>query len=291
MVCARGCLSPRRPGFTLIETLVVIAVIAILVAILVPAVQKVRAAAARTQCQNNLRQIGIAFHNHHSQHHFFPSGGWDWYTPPTYVGGIPAVGAEQQAGWGFQILPYLEAEATWMAGAKVAIGTTHQMYFCPSRRGPQTVTYTDQYTPPVTNSMVTHALTDYGGSNWEGTGVLQRYDPSRTADVSDGLSNTLLVTERRLNLANLGQPQPDDNEGYTAGWDEDTIRSTALSPAPDFYGNSWDKLRRFGSSHPEGIQALFADSTVRTIAYTVDPVVFSLLGNKSDGQAVDMTGF
>jgi prepilin-type processing-associated H-X9-DG protein len=97
-----------------------------------------------------------------------------------------------------------------------------------------------------------------------------------------------MVSEKRLNLATLGQPEPDDNEGYTAGWDEDTIRSTAQAPQRDFVGSGFDTSRRFGSSHSGGINAVFADGTVRMISYSVNPVVFGYLGNRSDGQAVNL---
>ncbi len=284
----------KRFGFTLIELLVVIAIISTLIGLLLPAVQKVREAANRMSCQNNLKQIGLAFHDHHDQLNGFPTGGWTPYSPPTFVNGQPAIGATQRAGWAYQILPFLEGDNVWRGGqapsdsarAVVAIGATNKILFCPSRRLPQTVTYNDNYQPPLTGGSITHALCDYAASNQEGTGVVTQVIPTRMADILDGTSNTLLISEKRLNVRFLGQRQPDDNQGYTAGWNSDTMRHCNRPPAPDYSDALRDGGGLFGSSHTRRFNAVFADGSVRGINYAVDPKVFKYLGNKSDGQVI-----
>jgi prepilin-type N-terminal cleavage/methylation domain-containing protein len=285
-----GRLPPIRPGFTLIELLVSIAITAILIALLVPAVQGAREAARRTTCRNNLKQIALAFEHHHDQHRFFPTGGWDWWEPPTFVGQSPAIGREQRAGWGYQILPFLEATAVWRGGDKtntvertlIAVGTTNPIFFCPTRRSPQTLTWSDPFY--LGDVPITHALCDYAASNTEGTGAVRRYVPTTMADMTDGTSHTLLVGEKRLNRKFLGQWQEDDNEGYTAGWDEDTIRKTNEIPLPDHFSNSGDGDERFGSAHGDSFNIACVDGSVHAISYSVDGKVFGQFGNRSDGQ-------
>jgi prepilin-type N-terminal cleavage/methylation domain-containing protein len=128
----------ERSGFTLIELLVVIAIIAILIALLVPAIQKVREAANVAQCKNNLKQIGLAFQNHHDNFKAFPSGGTVRGDPRTVVHMSAADYGSQAWGWAYQILPFIEQNALWAQASDALIAETPVLtYVCPSFRGPK----------------------------------------------------------------------------------------------------------------------------------------------------------
>ncbi len=297
--------SLRRSAFTLIELLVVIAIIGILIALLLPAVQKVREAASATKCRNNLKQLALAFHSHHDALGYFPGGGLGFDSPPSYTNGVADVGAKQKAGWGFAILPYIEGETVWRAGAYAAVSTPNPLFFCPTRRGPQTAFGVNW--PPGTKGKIpgaptpfTTALCDYAVSNSEGTGVVRQTHPRRLAEVTDGTAVTMLLGDKHLFRDKLGQWQPDDNEGYTAGWDHDTVRHTDAAldpkwrPIPDYEGTESDPnilAGVFGGSHPGVFQIALVDGSVQRIQYGIDLFVFMYLGHIADGKAINNNAY
>lgn len=278
--------SPPRRAFTLIELLVVIAIIGILIAMILPAVQKVREAANKMVCANNLKQIGIAIHHHHMDYGYFPDGGESNWSPRSMNGlSSPRIAPYQDWGWMYQILPYIEQDHLWKTLSDDEIRARPvKIYQCPSRRGPMVFDG--------------RAMADYAGNGGgepfqETTGLIirrRRCGPIRIneACIPDGTSHTLLAAEKRINLSELGQPQFCDDDGWASGWDWDTIRWGCISPErdrqqPGYFGGEVV----FGAVHPTTFNALFADGSVRSTRYGIDIYVWHYACQRNDGKYYD----
>jgi prepilin-type N-terminal cleavage/methylation domain-containing protein/prepilin-type processing-associated H-X9-DG protein len=299
-----------RRGFTLIELLVVIAIIAILIGLLLPAVQKVRAAADRVSCNNHLKQMGLAIHNYHDVNQTLP---------PSRLG-------PQHATWFVVILPYMEQTAlynqwdlskTYYQQSPAVQNAFVAAYVCPSRRNsavPSTqfeVSSTglpDTLEHPGTqgdyacnggqfyNAIVDHPLCQgamcYANAQVNGGGQITDWK-SQTAlkDITDGTSQTFLVGEKHSVRSKWGQSGPSWGEG--AIWNGDFPRNFSriagqtawnLGQGPDDLAGPWHC--KFGSWHPGVCQFLFADGHVVPISNGIDMDTLQLLARRNDGKVI-----
>jgi prepilin-type N-terminal cleavage/methylation domain-containing protein len=358
-------LSLRPRGFTLVELLVVIAIIGILVALLLPAIQAAREAARRSQCQNHLKQIGLAILNHENSRRVFPTGGGDiWPNVQDYLVDTETVsdpskrrgppnGPERQGlSWAYQILSYLEEGAlrdlTTQDRLNEAMVT---IYFCPSRRAPRRVLDAaagqsvsrwgldyaslvpsqDDPATPEFDAIPNDLQGFYGCKNCNtvvsqfssghkplSAGIIVRTpcymdagpprsckpvppplspnalpmpQPTKIKQVTDGLSKTMMISEKRLKPSLYDVGDWCDDRGWTDGWDPDTIRTTSFPFGPDrnaINTNEHDSFcRGIGSAHAAGVHAAFGDGTVRTITYDVSIPVLNRLVHRADGATID----
>jgi prepilin-type N-terminal cleavage/methylation domain-containing protein len=293
--------SRKRVAFTLIELLVVIAIIAILIALLVPAVQKVRAAAARTKCANNMKQIGLACQSFHSAYKVFPTVEDSNYPHPFNTGGVNGMnnGSPAESGWMAAILPYIDQKALF---AKIWADENDPLpvFLCPADpRGAA------EYTgwggvPFAPTDYVGIEGTDYGATG-ANQGIINGYTAVKISRVTDGTSNTVMVGER-----------PFSQDLYWGWWSyfeldtttgaantstdyPDQLNGTPCPNTPPYHFgdgpnnvNSPCSFSQLWSGHPgHGGFFVFADGSVRWIGYQAKLIVVNLstyAGNETNNQ-------
>jgi prepilin-type N-terminal cleavage/methylation domain-containing protein/prepilin-type processing-associated H-X9-DG protein len=288
---ASSPLRHRRRAFTLIELLIVIAIIGVLMALLVPAVQQARGMVERTSCSSNLRQIGMALTQFHDLFKVLPSnGGWDGkqtilssngipFTPSTFdyttnrlypcgVGDPRLKPKDQTGSWAYSILPYIEQQGMWQE-RQWWLGVP--LYSCPARRPPD---------PTPTVAQDQWGKYEAGGYAWGRTdyGVsLEAFDNRPTcwklARFTDGLSSTIFVGERAYDMI-VQQKSWYYDEGFFTGGTKGTCRG-AVGLSPDGPGINYKD--NWGSAHNGGVQFLFGDGSVHLIAFDTDATVMAAL--------------
>jgi prepilin-type N-terminal cleavage/methylation domain-containing protein/prepilin-type processing-associated H-X9-DG protein len=299
----------RRPGFTLIELLVVIAIIAVLIGLLLPAVQKVREAANRSKCTNNLKQIGLALHNYHGTVGKFPVG-WK------------IVNNQPCWGWSVFLMPYLEQSSLYtrlnpdgrtlqdvFTNDLPALQTPVPTFLCPSDDGPPAYPQNDNrpFRRAISGQTISIALSNYpgnGGNNGD-TGLFAGSNlPAVTMlDIADGTSNTIAVGERKSGdgaWAALwaGLSLTNGEDGNAVG--QPALRGYTYYRMPDGVTNTNNVILpedAFSSRHSNGANFVLCDGSVRFIPYSISWTdanisdktrygTFNKLGDRSDGQAL-----
>jgi len=215
-----------RVGFTLIELLVVIAIIGVLVALLLPAVQKVREAANRMSCANNLKQIGLACHNFHDTYGYFPNQGSWWDHGIGYdAANQPLSPKYQTAGWAYQILPFLELDNLYKTSDVLYNGTTPANIRPIGPRGNQQTPFPDEYAPRNSYYVdVTNTSVNNGAGPARSTPIKVYYCPSRRpSDIYNwnqvNLTDYCSVAPGMVPMARDSAGYPiEDTGGLIYGW-------------------------------------------------------------------------
>jgi prepilin-type N-terminal cleavage/methylation domain-containing protein len=283
-----------RRGFTLIELLVVIAIIAILIALLLPAVQQAREAARRTQCRNNMHQLGLALHNYHDTHGRFPMGSIFWSPAST--------GLHTEVSWMTLILPYVDESSLYNAynfGLKSGAGANTTVtrsvlfqYCCPSDLAPKLSG--NMREASYAGSMGVPQSPDHSNTATPSTayiGVLYSCSRTQVRDIRDGTSNTLLG----------GETAADGGAVVRSYWGRgrytDSIRSTAFHlnsfgckttmPSPSPGSSINDCQRQFSSQHEGGAFFTFCDGQVRFLSENIDFRVYRALSTIACNEILD----
>jgi len=294
----------NRSGFTLIELLVVIAIIAILIALLLPAVQQAREAARRTQCKNNMKQLGLALHNYHDSHRSFPSG---WIGVQS---GMPNIEGESGLGWGTMILPYLEQSNLYQSLVvelpmddplnRLALRTYIPAYSCPSDPKPETFIIQDRNSTDldlaVSNYMGVFGTVElHDCENAPGTapvlssgqcvsdGIFFHNSAVKMRDLVDGTSNTLMVGERTTFTESDGSKFYGTWAGALPEIEEAAARIVGKAEEPP---NQGDHPEDFGSSHVGGANFTLGDGSVHFISENIDEGVYQSLATRAGGEVV-----
>lgn len=283
----------RQAGFTLIELLVVIAIIAVLMSLLLPAVQQAREAARRSQCSNNLKQIGLAFHNYHDTYRIFPN---------SEVGGTGTLG---KASAFAAILPYIDQVPAWRlydfslgnsdAVNKLVVSQRIPVYLCPTAAIPREVPISGcdaNDRAPGTYAVSTGTLDPFGpeGGGPPNTGVIisGKSGKVRMRDIVDGTSRTLLAGESAWNFDDYkftsGPCNGQARWGFTY-WSSPYPLATAFTTQPPFNpkrleGDSM-RLAHFRSDHAAGVvNFVFCDGSVRFISQYISQAVLDALATR-----------